>query len=258
MQERFQVVLKRRLQIEIQNRPPLFPWESQLAEYPEVVEDPGIALIPTWGWLAQQSQLSLPIPLPDKVFQHLVDRCQSLVTSCVPLGPKLMQAVADIFPDEDQLISDLAGLVLRSSYRSVSTLETLPSIDKDYSKLQPRQQVALSLIAAKQLLESLTLSISLSNPVLEQQWQSYGGTLTIQAQLLSLGATMKLCVYGQLPTPGTFTIQGNGTSVTVFSKEGHKASLELNCPRANQTYVLAVEFPQVETQPLLLAINVTV
>ncbi|MEE6162116.1 hypothetical protein U9R62_12360 [Cylindrospermopsis raciborskii DSH] len=69
---------------------------------------------------------------------------------------------------------------------------------------------------------------------------------------------MKLRVYGELPTPGSFTIQGNGTSVTTFSKEGHKASLELNFPRANQTYILAVEFPQAETQPLLLAINVTV
>ena len=72
----------------------------------------------------------------------------------------------------------------------------------------------MSLIAAKQLLESLTLSISLSNPVVEQQWESYGGTITVQAQLLSLGATMKLGVYGGLPTPGTFTIQGYGIIVT--------------------------------------------
>ncbi|TAF09903.1 MAG: PatU, partial [Nostocales cyanobacterium] len=38
VQERFQAVIKRRLQIEIQNHPPLFPWESQIVEYPEFVE----------------------------------------------------------------------------------------------------------------------------------------------------------------------------------------------------------------------------
>ncbi len=52
VQERFQAVLKRRLQFQNQNHPPLFPWESQLVDYPESLEDTSIALVPAWGWLA--------------------------------------------------------------------------------------------------------------------------------------------------------------------------------------------------------------
>lgn len=258
MQERFQAVLKRRLQVEIQNHPPLFPWESQLVEYPEFVEEPAIALVPAWGWLAQQSKLNLPVSLPDNIFQQLMDQCQLLLTSSLPLGPKLVQAVESLFPEDYQLINDLAGLVLRTSYRSVDALETIPNIEKDYSDLQPRQQMALSLMAAKQLLENLTLPVSLANPVIEQQWQTNAGTLIIRVELHLLGQVMKLCVHSELPTIGVLKLEGNGTQAVASSGNGNKASLELDCLPTNQTYTLVVEFPEIEQQPLLLAINLTI
>ncbi|MBE9058264.1 PatU [Sphaerospermopsis sp. LEGE 08334] len=258
VQERFQAVLKRRLQVEIQNHPPLFPWESQLVEYPEFVEEPAIALVPAWGWLAQQSKLNLPVSLPDNIFQQLMDQCQLLLTSSLPLGPKLVQAVESLFPEDYQLINDLAGLVLRTSYRSVDALETIPNIEKDYSDLQPRQQMALSLMAAKQLLENLTLPVSLANPVIEQQWQTNAGTLIIRVELHLLGQVMKLCVHSELPTIGVLKLEGNGTQAVASSGNGNKASLELDCLPTNQTYTLVVEFPEIEQQPLLLAINLTI
>ncbi len=258
VQERFQAVLKRRLQVEIQNHPPLFPWESQLVEYPEFVEEPAIALVPAWGWLAQQSKLNLPVSLPDTIFQQLMDKCQLLLTSSLPLGPKLVQAVESLFPEDYQLINDLAGLVLRTSYRSVDALETIPNIEKDYSDLQPRQQMALSLMAAKQLLENLTLPVSLANPVIEQQWQTNAGNLIIRVELQLLGQVMKLCVHSELPTIGVLKLEGNGTQAVASSGNGNKASLELDCLPTNQTYTLVVEFPEIEQQPLLLAINLTI
>jgi hypothetical protein len=258
VQERFQAVIKRRLQIEIQNHPPLFPWESQLVEYPEVVEEPSIALVPAWGWLAQQSKLNLPVALPDQIFQQLMDKCQSLLTSSLPLGPKLVQVVESFFPEDYQLINDVAGLVLRTSYRSVDAVETIPNLQKDYSDLQPRQQMALSLMAAKQLLENLTLQISLANPVIEQQWQTNAGTLIIRVELQSLGRLLKLRVHCELPTAAVLKLQGNGNQTTAASKDADKVSLELDCPPTNQNYNLAVEFPGLEQQPLLLAINLTV
>jgi hypothetical protein len=242
VQERFQAVLKRRLQVEIQNHPPLFPWESQLVEYPEFVEEPAIALVPAWGWLAQQSKLNLPVSLPDNIFQQLMDQCQLLLTSSLPLGPKLVQAVESLFPEDYQLINDLAGLVLRTSYRSVDALETIPNIEKDYSDLQPRQQMALSL----------------ANPVIEQQWQTNAGTLIIRVELHLLGQVMKLCVHSELPTIGVLKLEGNGTQAVASSGNGNKASLELDCLPTNQTYTLVVEFPEIEQQPLLLAINLTI
>ncbi|WP_413171779.1 PatU [Anabaena azotica] len=271
MQERFQAVLKRRLQVEIQNHPPLFPWESQLIDYPEFVEEPSIALVPAWGWLAQQSKLNLPVSLPDKIFQQLMEKCQLLLTSSLPLGPKLVQAVESLFPEDYQLINDLAGLVLRTSYRSVDALETIPNIQSDYSDLQPRQQMALSLIAAKQLLENLTLPISFTNPVIEKQWQTNAGTLSIRVELQALGQRTKLSVHGELPTSGVLKLHGNSTQVIGSTSAGGNApssgevvaesanlanpSVELFCERANKTYTLEVEFPEIEEQPLFLAIN---
>ena len=38
VQERFQAILKRRLQDQIAENPPLFPWETQVVDYPESIE----------------------------------------------------------------------------------------------------------------------------------------------------------------------------------------------------------------------------
>ncbi|MEA5550837.1 PatU [Anabaena cylindrica UHCC 0172] len=265
VQERFQAVLKRRLQVEIQDHPPLFPWESQLIDYPEFVEEPSIALVPAWGWLAQQSKLNLPVTLPDKIFQQLMEKCQLLLTSSLPLGPKLIQAVESFFPEDYPLINDLAGLVLRSAYRSVDAIETIPNIQRDYSDLQPRQQMALSLMAAKQLLENLTLPISFTHPVIERQWQTTTGTLIIRVELQSLGKRTKLRVHGELPTQGVLKLQRNGTQanssgtleVVAQSLDLSRPSVELYCERVSQNYTLEVKCPELEEQPLFLAINLT-
>lgn len=38
VQTRFQAVLKRRLQNQVQDNPPLFPWETQLVDYPDYID----------------------------------------------------------------------------------------------------------------------------------------------------------------------------------------------------------------------------
>ena len=69
VQERFQAVLKRRLQIQIENHPPLFPWEYQLQEYPDCVDNKtSLKFIP--------DKLNLPISIPENIFQVLLTKCQ--------------------------------------------------------------------------------------------------------------------------------------------------------------------------------------
>ncbi|MDB9458524.1 PatU, partial [Dolichospermum circinale CS-545/17] len=111
VQERFQAILKRRLQDQIAKNPPLFPWETQLGEYPDCVEEQSLGLVPVWGWTVHQSKLNLPIPLPDQVFWQLLAKCQLLLTSSIPLGAKLVQVVESMFPMDPQSINDLAALV---------------------------------------------------------------------------------------------------------------------------------------------------
>jgi hypothetical protein len=257
VQERYQAVLKRRLQIQSQNHPPLFPWESELVDYPEFVEQPSIASVSGWGWLTQPSLLNLPIPLPEKVFQELATKCQALVTSSLPLGAKLVQAVESLFPDEHQAVNDLAGLVLRSAYRSGNAVATAPNLQSDYSELLPRQQMALSLMAARQMLENMTLAVSLTEPVAEKLLFSSVGNLSFKVELQSLDQLMRLNVQAELPMQGTLQLQGEGATKHATSPMSVNPGVELSISETDHTYFLKVEFPELnQSQLFVLVIKV--
>ncbi|MFM7364802.1 MAG: PatU [Cuspidothrix sp.] len=259
MQERFQAILKRRLQDQIEQNPPLFPWETQSVEYPECVEEQSLGLVPIRRWsVHQQSQVNLPIPLPEKVFWQLLEKCQVLLTSSLPLGAKLVQVVESMFPHDSQTINDLAGLVLRSSYRSADSLTAASDIESDYFDLLPRQQMALSLMATKQLLENLTLAISSTQPLVERQWLTTLGTVSIRVELHNVGNLKKLMIQGQLPTPGILEIKGSKTGKNAKSKTADLAIAELDCEQNEVSYTLAVEFPELDQQPFLLGIQVKI
>lgn len=254
VQERFQAVLKRRLQSQIQNHPPLFPWEAQLTEYPECLDKPSMELVPVWGWAAQQSKLNLPIPLPERVFQQLLDKCQALVASSLPLGAKLVAAVESLFPEDSQALNDLAGLVLRTPSRSVDALETMPNLENEYPDLQPPQQMALSLLAAKQLLENLTLPISATNPVVERQWLTSAGVLTLKVEYQTQGQVTKLKVQSELPSKAIVKLQGDASQAIADSSSPGCLSVELHDTQPNQTYTLEVELKEIDQRPLLFVI----
>ncbi|MDJ0797005.1 MAG: PatU [Calothrix sp. MO_167.B12] len=259
VQERFQAVLKRRLQIQIENHPPLFPWESQLQEYPDCVDNPSVNLVPSWGWAAQQYKLNLPTSMPDQVFQELLAKCQGLIASSLPLGAKLVQAVESLFPDNSQDLNDLAGLVLRStSSRSSESLKMMANVDSDYSQLQPRQQMALSLLAAKQLLENLNLSVSTTNPVVQRQWLTSAGELSVQVELQRQGQLTKLAVQTELPTKGIIKLQGDDAHAMAKSAHPGLLSVELSCTQSQQNYTLAIELEGIKQQALLFSITPTI
>ncbi|MGB3636065.1 MAG: PatU [Rivularia sp. (in: cyanobacteria)] len=251
VQTRFQAVLKRRLQNQIQDNPPLFPWESQLVDYPDYVDSPSIPWVPAWGWAAQQAKLSLPIPMPEKIFQQLLARCQELLTFPMPLGAKLVGAVESLFPSEPQALNDLAGMVLRSPYRSADTLEKSTTVEGNFSDLQPRQQMALSLLAAKQLLENLTLTVDAAQEVVEKQWLTDVGTVTLRVKYDR--DAEKLIVQATLPQKGNLKLEGETTSTVAGSISGI-VNLELNSVVPRATYTLAVELQDMDTQPLTFAI----
>ena len=255
VQERFQAVIKRRLQVQIQSHPPLFPWESQLIDYPDYVDSPALALVPAFSWMAQQSKLNIPMPLPEKVFRQLLEKCQAMLISSLPLGAKLVQVVESLFPNDAQTLNDLAGMVLRSPYRSGVDVETMPINESDYSDLGERQQMALSLLAAKQLLENLTFAISDTNPVVERQWLTSAGSLHLKVEYQPSCNGRKLCVIGFLPTAGILTLRGNAAQAEAMSSSAGELSVDLDVETLNHTYTLEVEFPELEQQPLLFVIQ---
>lgn len=258
VQERFQAVLKRRLKNQIQSRPPLFPWETSITEYPEYVDNASIALVPSGAWMLQESKLNLPIPLPEKVFSSLLEQCQALVASSLPLGTKLVQAVENLFPEEPQVLNDLAGLVLRTPYRSVDTLEAMPNLESSYSDLQPPQKMALSLLAAKELLESMTLSVSTTNPTTEKEWQTTAGVVNIRVEYKFQAEETKLCVECELPAPGSLKLLSSDSEEIAHSVDSASLSIELNQPQFDSIYTLELQCSEIETKPLFFAILPTI
>ncbi|NER00615.1 MAG: hypothetical protein F6K30_28630, partial [Cyanothece sp. SIO2G6] len=76
VQDRFYAVLKRRLQTEIEQNPPLFPWESEVLEYEtEAIATP---LVPVSAWM-QRIRARLPVPMSEQVLATLFSQCQSIV-----------------------------------------------------------------------------------------------------------------------------------------------------------------------------------
>ncbi|CDN11023.1 PatU [Richelia intracellularis] len=259
VQERFQAVLKRRLQVQIEHHPPLFPWESQLQEYPDCVDNPSLNFVPSWGWNAQQHKLNLPISIPEKLFQELLTKCQGLVASSLPLGAKLVQAVESMFPENYHELNDVAGLVLRSSSsRSAEPLAIMPNVDADYGELQPRQQMALSLLTAKQLLETLNVSVSATNPVVQRQWLTSNGELSVQVELQSSAEFLKLVVNTDLPCKGIVKFQSNNAHAMAQSEHPGCLNVELSCTQNQQNYTLAIELEGIEQQALLFVITPTI
>ena len=88
VQDRFHNLLKQRLLLEYENKPPLFPWESELGEYPAEVSDTvGVAIAspaPLWG--IHMSSLEVSGLLPGPLLNALFTRCQSLVSAHCQYG----------------------------------------------------------------------------------------------------------------------------------------------------------------------------
>jgi hypothetical protein len=84
------------------------------------------------------------------------------------------------------------------------------------------------------------------------------GTLSISVELRSVGKLKKLMVQGELPISGILQIQDSNTGKIVKSKTSEMPMLELDFEQNEPSYTLAVEFPELDQQPLLLVIQVKI
>jgi hypothetical protein len=257
VQDRFHTLLKRRLRAEIERNPPLFPWETTVydSEYSDWVVP---ELVSTPLWATQLQNFNLPIPMPDALLLTLFDQCQAVVQSSLREGTKLIQAVESLFPGQSQALNQLAGLVLASPSRSglvAHTRTTSPGsfgFPSHYDVATPAQQMALSLLAAREMLEAMTLKVE-PDQSLERQWLTAVGVLTIKAEY---HPQLNHCVriQGQLPCQGSLHFQsGIDSTVTRSSKSG-ELSVEVLDVMPNQTYSLEVQLDDAGESLLRLAI----
>lgn len=241
MEDRFHALLKRRLQAEIERNPPLFPWESELLDY----EADAPELVPTVLWATQLRSLNLPVSLPDPVLKELFEKCQSLVQSSLKEGAKLVQAVESLFPGQSQALNSLAGYVMAAPARSGAAIAAPEGMPKDYEAANAAQQMALSLMAAREILHSLSLPVSKQEPSVEREWQTEAGSLTLKAEIV--GDTLR--VRGMLPCGGRLQLQGGQVEAAANRLTAGALSVELCEVGSNRVYTLEV---QLEDESVLM------
>ncbi len=239
VQPHFEALLKRRLRQEIADRPPLFPWEKGLQDYPDALR-PSAASI----WLDHLRNLSVPSDVPEDVLADLLNQCQQVAQDIRQTGRRLVAAVEGLFPDQPQTLEYIAGLVARPAYRSAQT-EALTQVD--YATASTQQQVALAMLTAQGIFEALSLTVGEANLTQTQTWLTASGVLTVQATYTA--AENHLEIKAVLPTDGSLVLTSPGE--TIGSERSTPGELVLRLTtQPGAVHRLDVSLGQAQTAPL--------
>ncbi|MBW4540943.1 MAG: hypothetical protein KME43_17590 [Myxacorys chilensis ATA2-1-KO14] len=249
VQDRFHALLKRRLQVEAQRKPPLFPWEKEITDYDaEAVSARATSPVfaETSVWMTQLRNLQLPVPMPESILTELLTRCQAIVTSPLREGAKLVKAVDTLFPGQAQLLNDVAGYVMvspaRSSAAGLQDLAARAGIEfpDHYEEAIDTQQMALSLLAAREIMHTLTFTVSPKQPQQEREWLTELGAFSLRSHYHFGGGTVRLRVDADLPCGGSLQFQGEEFRSLADRDNAGCLSLEIRDFVPDRTYPLEV------------------
>ncbi|WP_159785793.1 PatU [Sodalinema gerasimenkoae] len=259
MQNRFQALLKRRIQQEIQENPPLFPWETtEVWEYAnDPVDEEADSRVPIYVWLPQLQHLRLPVAISDVTFAQLFVRCQQLLRTSLRQGERLVAAVEGLFPEQtEELNLWTERVLLWSTSRSSKTLiePSEGEFPSSYEGASPKQQMLLSLLAAKEIVESLSLNVSASHPRDRRQWLTAQGLLQLEVEYRCEAELPQLRVCCQIPDGGRVQLRGEGAIATGQRSTPGSVTVELADIQLHQTYTLEVHLDVSEQSPLVFAI----
>lgn len=264
VQERFQALLKQRLLSEYESRPPLFPWESEVSEYPAEVADSVTAAASSLGstlWSAHMGALKVPGLLPAALMNTLLERCQKIARSPIKQGVRLVRAVEDLFPEGSDMLEPIANMVLVPAYRSSgqatqdAVVQQLASAAGGYESALPEQQMALSMLAAQEILGALTFSVSADKPCIQRSWITTVGALDMTVSYEIGDESTALKVVAILPDGGELRLCDGDVEKLALRSQPGTLDLALAEPAIGKTYVMEVSL-QAEEHSLSFAIHV--
>jgi hypothetical protein len=251
VQDHFQAVLKRRLQIAISENPPLFPWESTLKEYPVELSETS-----PHPWLIQLRSLQLPTVLPDDILAGLLSRCQELLAESLQPGVQLVKAVENLFPDQPQVMDQIAGLVLtNATVRSTATRDAealKAAFPEGYEGANPQQQVTLTMLAARDILDTLMLELTPETPVVQRDWLTTAGKIVLSARYQP-GTPNRIVLLAEIPQASQLSLPSLGEVVTQ-TRPG-TLTLTLTDPKPYVVYPLEIHLNEEDSVPLTFAIR---
>ncbi|MFY7803955.1 MAG: hypothetical protein ACOVQ7_11045 [Limnoraphis robusta] len=250
VKNRFETVLKNRLKAEMERNPPLFPWETKASDfacYPDVIEERRVP------WMAHKQNLRWSVPIPDPVFAQLLSPCQEAIQSSLREGAKLVQVVETLFPGQSEPLNELTHRVMLGWARGQNPLDlALP----EYETANPEQQMLMALLAAREIIQALTLTCNLNQPAIKQQWLTSLGVLTLEAEYTQQDSqNPSLKVTGHLPDGGHLWLTGADAQATAQRCDRGYIKLELVDPHLDQTYQLNVILNDQDQHPLSFAIG---
>lgn len=257
MQERFHSLIKQRLMSEYEKTPPLFPWESELCEYPAEVADSIGADYSVSLWNQHLSSLKVPGLLPEPVLNALFKRCQDIVLSPIKQGVQLVRAVESLFPDQGDVLEPIADIVLMPAYRSdnetqTAVLEQVNQLADDYDSANPEQQIALSMMAVQEMLSAMTLSLSAQQPKDSREWVTACGMLKLSASYvdthhIDTGDTVRqLAVDAVLPDSGQIRLWDGSVEKRAMCSKPSSLDLVWGESTPEKTYLLEVSLQSEE------------
>ncbi len=269
VQERFQALLKQRLLLEYESRPPLFPWESELSEYPAEVAEAVPAVVIASLWSAHMGALKVPGLLPVSLMNTLLERCQEIARSPIKQGIRLVRAVEDLFPESTDMLEPIANMVLVPAYRSSqetqdAVIQEIANAAGGYGSALPEQQIALSMLAAQEILGALTFSVSTDKPCEQRTWITEVGALelTVSYECSDYKSDDKtgekaseLKVFAVLPDGGQVRLCDGSVEKMATRSQPGPLDLAFANPVTGKTYVMEISL-QGETHSLNFAIHV--
>jgi hypothetical protein len=206
--------------------------------------------------MSQLHSFNLPVPLPERVLAQLFEQCREIVATSLQEGAKLVQAVESLFPGQHQALNQLAGLVLSAPPRSGrSTLQastaSTTAFPSHYDVATPTQQMALSLLAAQEILNAMTFQLSPRQDRIHRDWLTERGALKLEAEYQP--QTGQVRIQALLPCAGQLRFQtATAQSVAQTAEAGH-LTVELPDLAPNQTYFLTVQLED-KLSPLVFAV----
>jgi hypothetical protein len=263
VQKRFQALLKRKLQAEIERHPPLFPWETAMAdERLEYADEVASAPRPSRQvWIPHLAGV-LPIALPEVLLSQLLDACTELALSLRPPSAQLMAAVKPLFPEHLSLLGGVVERIRLSPNLAPSRLSTTEreqqrqtlasALPSSYTAGTPEQQMAITLLAAREILEALTLVVSPQQESVERQWRTAAGCVWLRLHYSNSRAGQRepLKISARLPKGGRLSVQTDRETANAERTYPGFLSLELFDWQPGERYPIEVSLHDRQHKPL--------
>lgn len=204
--------------------------------------------------------LKVPGLLPAALMNTLLERCQKIARSPIKQGVRLVRAVEDLFPESSDMLEPIANMVLVPAYRSGqatqdAVIQQLASAAGGYESALPEQQMALSMLAAQEILGALTFSVSADKPCIQRSWITTVGALELTVSYEISDESTALKVMAILPDGGEMRLCDGDVEKLALRSQPGTLDLALAEPTIGKTYVMEVSL-QAEEHSLNFAIHV--